>query len=331
MRPGLHSHNDDHADPAAFWFARMNGGEPTDPQDEIAFRNWLVEDAANLAAYRDCQRAWSLLALDAGEPEILSLRATALGPGEQGVNRRRALFGLTGGAIAAACGGVWMMTAASPARALISTGAGQRLTAPLPDGSEVTLAPLSRLRLAYAGNERAAVLEAGQAYFQILSNTERPMSVRVGESVVTTAGGRFQLTNLDDRPEAVVEQGWLRVARRRGDGSPVRLEAGQRGAVRDGEVAVAVADVESETAWRLGRLVVRDWPLRDVVAAFNRYSPDRLVLEDSAAGDTRVSGSFRYDGAREFAIGLATGFDLSVKRTADGVWRISSPEGTAKL
>ena len=29
-RPG----NDDHADPAAFWFARLNGGGPTSAEDE---------------------------------------------------------------------------------------------------------------------------------------------------------------------------------------------------------------------------------------------------------------------------------------------------------
>nr|WP_291834292.1 FecR domain-containing protein [Brevundimonas sp.] len=331
MRPGPHSHNDDHADPAAFWFARMNSGGAASSQDEVGFRLWLDEDPANLVAYRDCQKAWSVLALDAGEPEILSLRAAALGRGERRIDRRRALLGLTGGAIAAACSGVWVMTAASPARALISTDAGQRLTAPLPDGSEVTLAPMSRLRLDYAGDRRAAVLEAGQAYFQILPNAAQPISVRVGERTVTAEGGRFQLTNLDDQPEVVVEQGWLRVADQRGRGPAIRLEAGQRGEVRAGQVAVAVADVESETAWRLGRLVVRDWPLRDVVAAFNRYSPDRLALEDAAAGEKRISGSFRYDGAREFAMGLASGFDLSVRRTVDGVWRISTPDGTAKL
>lgn len=324
--------NDDQADPAAFWFARMNGGCGPSREDEIDFRRWLDEDLENIRAYRSCQQTWRLLELDAGEPEVVALRSAALGPDERRFNRRRALFGLTGGAIAAACGGLWVMTTASPARALISTRAGQRLTAPLPDGSEVTLAPMTRLRLDYADGRRAAVLEAGQAYFHILPHAGQPFGVRVGERVLTADQGRFQITYLDDQPEVVVEQGRLQVADRRGEGGVVRLETGQRADVRDGRLEKAgPADVEAETAWRLGRLVVRDRPLREVVEAFNHYSTDRLLVEDQAAGEKRISGSFRYDGGREFALALATGFDLSVERAPEGVWRIRTPDETTTL
>ena len=53
--------NDDYADLAAFWFARMNSGKAVDPQDETEFRRWLSEDADNAMAYRGCQQAWRLL------------------------------------------------------------------------------------------------------------------------------------------------------------------------------------------------------------------------------------------------------------------------------
>ena len=87
-------------------------------------------------------------------------------------------------------------------------------------------------------------------------------------------------------------------------------------------------DVEAKL---VGRLVVRDRPLREVVEAFNRYSSDRLVLGDGKAGDIRISGSFRYDGSKEFAQALAAGFGLSVARQKDGAWRISASDGTATL
>jgi len=96
--------NDDHADPAAFWFARMNGGTTPSLEDETAFRLWLDEDPSHIAAYRACQQAWRMLELDAGEPEVLTLRAEALGRPRPGLSRR-AMFGLAGGAVAAACGG----------------------------------------------------------------------------------------------------------------------------------------------------------------------------------------------------------------------------------
>ena len=322
--------NDDHGDPAAFWFARMNAGTPPSAEDQASFRLWLDADPANIAAYRRCQQTWRMLELDAGEPELLALRAAALGRGRPSVSRR-ALFGLAGGAAAACCGGVWILGAASPARALISTKAGQRLTATLPDGSEAVLAPLTRLRLDFADGRRAAVLEQGQVYLNLATDADRPFALRAGDRVLRADGGRFQLTLKDDRPDVVVEQGALAVGDRWSGKAPVRVAAGQKGGWGAGGLQVVQADVEAETAWRDGRLVVRDLPLSEVVAAFNRYSADRLSIEDRVAGAKRISGSFRYDGGREFALALATGFDLSVKRTSDGVWRIRTPEGSTTV
>lgn len=324
--------NDDHDDPAAFWFARMNSGVAPSRADEAEFRAWIEASPDNIKAYRQCQVAWRVLELSAGAPEMLALRARALKVEDGAVTRRRALFGLTGGAIAAAGAGVWVMTASSPAKALIVTRAGQRLTAPLPDGSEVTLAPLTRLRLDYGADRRGIRLEGGQAYFNIQADDGRPFTVVAGDRAITALSSRFQVTMLDHGPEVVVEEGSLIVADRR-DRAKVfgALAAGQRGGGRGDQMPVVVADVESATAWRLGRLVVRDQPLSEVVDAFNRYSSDRLVLGDDKAGKVRISGSFRYDGGREFALALATGFDLSAAQNSDGIWRIDASEGSTTL
>ena len=323
------SDNDEHDDPAAFWFARMNSGVTPSPEDEAAYRAWLQADPGNIETYRRCQGFWRELELDAATPQILSMRSRALG-GQRPMTRRRALFGLTGGAVAAAAAGVWFLGAPSPARALISTRAGQRLTAPLPDGSEVTLAPLTRLRLDYDGSRRGVMLEAGQAWFNVLADPDRPFTVVAGDRAMIADGSRFQVTLAGETPQVVVEAGSLAVAPR-GDRTRVlaRLTAGQM--TLDAAAGVGAADVETATAWRLGRIVVRDRPLREVVEAFNRYSSETLILGDPKAGDIRISGSFRYDGSEEFSRALAAGFGVSVARQKDGALRISTADGTAKL
>ncbi|WP_395945461.1 FecR family protein [Brevundimonas sp.] len=321
--------NDDHADPAAYWFARMNSGLTPSLEDEIGFRAWIEADPANIESYRLCQEAWRALALDAAAPEVLALRAAALrgGAGAHGMTRRRALFGLSGGAVAAAAAGVWVVTASSPARATISTEAGQRLTAPLPDGSEVTLAPLTRLRLDYGRGRRGVRLDSGQAYFNVAAGDRRPFSVRAGDQTLTVDAGRFQVTLKDDRPDIVVEAGGLKLTEGRA-GPETRLQAGQRAVGAGAGLRIEPVDLEAATAWRLGRLVVRDRPLREVVQAFNLYSSDRLALADDRAGEVRISGSFRYDGSREFVLALRDGFGLVVLHRPDGVWRISAPDGS---
>lgn len=110
-----------------------------------------------------------------------------------------------------------------------------------------------------------------------------------------------------------------------GAGAHLILTAGQGGQALGGELRAAPVDVEAATAWRMGRLVVRDRPLSEVVESFNRYASERLTLTDAAAGEVRISGSFRYDGGQEFVMALARGFDLSVQRTTDGDWRIGTP------
>lgn len=330
MFPATHGpDNDDHDDLAAFWFARMNSGATPGLEDEAGYRAWLQADPANLEEYRRCQVAWRELHLNAATPQVLSMRSRALGR-DRSMTRRRAMLGLTGGAMAAGLAGAWMLSTPSPARARISTRAGQRLTAPLPDGSEVTLAPLTRLTLDYGDARRGAVLEAGQAWFNVLADTDRPFTIKAGDRAVTAAGGRFQITIASESPEILVEAGSLTVSPREdADRVVARLTAGQM-TMADG-MAVVAADVEAATAWRMGRIVVRDRPLREVVTAFNRYSSETLVLGDQQAGDIRISGSFRYDGAKEFAQALAAGFGVSTVRQKDGALRLSSSDGTATL
>jgi transmembrane sensor len=323
--------NDDHDDPAAFWFARMNSGDTPGLEDEARFRQWLNADPDHIEAYRQCQVAWREMGTVAAVPDILAQRATALQPSHQ-ISRRRTLLGLTGGAVAAAGAGLWVMTASSPARALIVTAPGQRLTAALPDGSEVTLAPLTRLRLDYRTDRRGGTLEEGQAYFNVLPDDIRPFTLIAGERAMVADISRFQVTLVDDAADIVVEEGSLIVRpRRRRDQVLAHLSAGQQASADGSALRISAADLEAATAWRSGRLVVRDRPLREVVAAFNLYSSDRLVLGDGRAGDVRISGSFRYDGSRELAMALANGFDLSVVKSPDGSWRIEASEGTAGL
>src|SRR5690606_36679475 len=67
------------------------------------------------------------------------------------------------------------------------------------------------------------------------------------------------------------------------DGRTVRLERGEADAM---------------TAWRRGRVVFRDVPLREVAERFNRLNPLRLHVEDEAAGARRLADLRAGDGAR---------------------------------
>ncbi|MDG2529918.1 FecR family protein [Caulobacter endophyticus] len=306
---------------AADWFAkaeddRMAAGE------RRAFDAWMA-DADNARAYHDVEEAWDVLGEAGGDRELLRMRSAALraasGPS------RRAVFGMAGAAIAAAgAGGAGLMMAGA-AQATIRTGVGERLTAPLPDGSRVTLAPLSKIRVRFTSKVRAVRLDEGQAYFEARRASDRPFRVTAGDQIAESAGGRFQVTLGEGGSQILLEEGALQVATAEG-ATARRVAAGQ---VLSGPAAtprVTAADVDGLTAWRSGRLVFDDEALSDVVAAFNRYSADQLVLARPELGAIRVSGSFRYDGAREFAGAMQAAFGLSVRQVGDATWEIRSGE-----
>lgn len=301
---------------AADWFAKAEDDRM--PLDERrAFDAWMA-DADNARAYRDVEDAWDVLGEAGGDRELLRMRSAALraasGPS------RRAVFGMAGAAIAAAgAGGVGLMMAGA-AQATIRTGVGERLTAPLPDGSRVTLAPLSKIRVKFTSALRSVRLDEGQAYFEARLASDRPFRVAAGDQVAESAGGRFQVTLGEGGSQILLEEGALRVA---ADGAAARrIDAGQMLSGPASAPRVAAADLEGLTAWRSGRLVFDDEALSEVVAAFNRYSADQLVLGRPDLGAIRVSGSFRYDGAREFAGAMQAAFGLRVRQVDQATWRI---------
>jgi transmembrane sensor len=306
-------------DEAARWFAKADRG-PLTADDRKAFLEWL-EQHGNAEAYQQTADAWSTLGAAKNAQGLMAMRAAALRDAS-GVSRRRAIFGLAGAATAAGAGGVAVMMA-SAAGATIRTGAGERLTAPLPDGSSVTLAPLSTVRVQFDDKRRRARLIEGQAYFDVRSAPERPFQLVVGDEHAQGVGGRFQVTKQGETAQILIEDGALDVAAA-GQGAPRRVTTGQMLSGPAGARPVVAADLDELTAWRDGRLVFSDTPLPQVAAAFNRYSSDQFALAPDARLDgIRISGSFRYDGGREFANALRVGFGVRVRQVDKTTWEIA--------
>jgi transmembrane sensor len=186
----------------------------------------------------------------------------------------------------------------------------------------VTLAPLSTVRVQYDDVHRRVRLVEGQAYFDARPTPERPFLVLVGDEQAQGSGGRFQVTRQGNTAEILIEDGALDVV---GQGARRRLTTGQMMSGPAGAQRVATADLDELTAWREGRLVFSDASLAQVTSAFNRYSSDRLALASDARLDgIRISGSFRYDGTREFANALRAGFGLRVRQLDETTWEIAA-------
>jgi len=164
----------------------------------------------------------------------------------------------------------------------------------LEDGSLVDLGPQSALDVAYSADRRAVTLLAGEAFFTVMPNADRPFEVKSGDLTVTVVGTSFDVRVSADQLSVGVTDGTVEARYTRALDRPVRLTAGDQlsitrstGTVRQSSVPPAELG-----AWRSHQLSVENMPLREVVAEIRRYSSAWIVFDDRRFADQQVTGFY---------------------------------------
>lgn len=313
---------DPHAQ-AARWWSRMHG--PEADASRSAFEAWRRADSRNHAEYAALERTWELAA---------GLGSTEVGRSRTMERGSRRLSWATPPRIAVATAAIAAMVllivlwpggpATSPVAAVAhATAVGEIRTIHLPDGSSVTLDTDSRLQVAFDDKVRKVTLEQGRARFDVLPDPTRTFLVEAGGTILSAQDAGFDvratpgdvcLTTLrglvDVRPHTA---GLDRPAE-------LRLAAGQT--MRFGASGAALAPRASaekgSERWVSGMLVYEGAPLSAVLEETNRYARRRIVLDEPALGDLRVTGAFRPLPVEQLAASLAAAFDLRVRNDGQG-------------
>lgn len=303
------------------WLARM-GRPRVSSRDQAAFLTWLEADDDRLTLYEDAKAARAALEALRGEmaPDMARLRWP---------RRRRAAprFIVAGGLAAAAIVSVVLLVP------MVRGGVDGRLyqsdpheirDVMLADGSRITLDAGSAVRVALADDARRVVLERGSAFFDVAHDAAHPFQVAVADRKVIVTGTRFATALRGGGGEVSLLDGHV-VIGRRDVGAPgalagaVRLNQGQRASFAAGRVVhVRAADVDADTAWRNRRLVFRDAPLAEAVAAISRYSDRPLILVDPALGRLRVTAVLPLDGEGDLAGRIDRLFPVAIEEAPDG-------------
>ena len=324
------------ADTAATWVLRRREGLSV--REEQEFSDWLQADTAHRAAFEESLRGWEVAGSAAAHPQLLNMRSEAL------MVRPRRLFRLPLAASLAALALVGATSAAllhpwpngsgevsyRSASGIYQTAVGERSTVTLEDGSLVTLNTSSRLKVSYSRGERNLVLLAGQALFQVAHDPARPFIVSALDRQVVATGTEFEVRVERQSLRVALLEGHVLVRPARplggsqGVSAQARLAPGEQLVAEAGRHAqVARADVERLTSWREGRVRFEDTPLAEAVAEMNRYSNTRIVIEDSEAGQIRISGAFRTGRSQDFVAAVASLFPVRATHS-DGEIRLRS-------
>ena len=249
-------------------------------------------------------------------------------------------------AIAAAAAAVLLLVAASlytgarrhggtvPKR-VVATRRGQTAVLELPDGSRVTLAPASRLRLSadvrafQAGTARDIYLE-GEAYLEVKHDGTRPFRVHTAAGEVDDIGTDFLVTAYPetDGMWVIVASGQVALYQEpgaRGPAAPgpspsrrplLTVERGELAELASSGVATVTHDVNVQPylAWTRGNLAFDGTRLGDVVPELERWYDAAIELGDSTLADRRLTAAFRYESLSQVLDLLALSLDLQVER-----------------
>lgn len=323
-----------HADEqAALWAARLDGSELS-AADRRELDAWLAADPAHrtlLSSY--CQFSADLeqqLPLLAGVRDELAESPTA----PKAVRpfpwlRRPALAVATLAAAAALAVFLWPGQPQNHSQNL-GTSVASRQEFTLPDGSHLELNAQTAAAVELTATERRVRLAGGEAFFRIAKDPVRPFFVETPAGSVRVTGTEFNVrTESAASLEVTVREGSVQV-RPGGAPGPRNLKGGERLVSAGRDVAVttlAAGQLADALAWRQGRIVFADTPLREALARFARYH-GRTLTATEAAALKRVGGNYSLDDLDGFIAFLeeAEGMGLHVTRGTDGSIRIGVPD-----
>jgi transmembrane sensor len=284
---------------AGEWIQRLNESDAQAVVDE--WLQWCRTDPKNLPVFEQIQRIWNALphARDGSQNSPQPVAP---------LHHRNRLIALAASVVLFVSVAAWLAIGYSQIQVL-DTAIGEQRHIILADGSQLYLAPNSRVSTRFTLMRRDVRLQGGQAFFAVAHSTLRPFIVHAGSLTVTAVGTAFDVRIGPIGTVVTVGEGQVNVAQGRNvaGGRPgtitetVRASVGQRVTFSKSAQRPSVASVDPRAAgsWRDGKLQFLGEPLEDVVAAVNRYSATRIVVAP-AFQQTRFTGTVSAASVRDW-------------------------------
>lgn len=279
--------------------------------DWDALTVWLETDAARAQAFH------RMAMLDDMLPELLPAERPEQWHQADVRPARRWSFGRLGSIAAAIVAVIGLSFFSLPYLPYsVETGAGERQTVTLADGSSIELNGNTRITLRRA-YPREAVLDSGEALFTVVHNDADPFIVEVGGATVRDAGTVFNIIRDRGTTEVGVSEGLViynpekeRVALR--PGFALRAVDGKR---RTETFSVPVSAVGS---WKRDQLSYNAAPMDRIASDLSR-SLGQSVTASAGVRSVRFTGTINLEkDPAAFFEEAAPVLGVGVKRTDDG-------------
>jgi transmembrane sensor len=313
---------------AAGWVVRLTGAGAGEAE-WLAFSAWLEETPGGREAYDAALALWLLADQVGADTREHDRRG--------GVSRKAPLLSRFGGMAALGLGGlgaaisaVVVMTlhhapveqARHPAASatVYAAAPGQRRSVVLADGTRLDLSGGSRVEVALEARQRSVTMNTGEVAFAVAHDPSRPFAVSIGDRQVRDLGTEFDIRRAGSTIQVTVRTGEVEVASNGAAAeTPIALGAGRQ-LLHDevtGVSSVRRVSADDVFAWKQGRLIYRDQPLRVVVDDLNRTFPHTVRIEGDRIAALRFTGVLAVDGEEATIRRLVALLPISATRVGD--------------
>ena len=310
---------------ARAWVVRLASGDMT-ATELAALKVWLADSERHRQAFAEARALWQDLA--ALEPAFAAAEEAAAKPPRPRqsqpsgrlVGRRAGRRAAVGAALAATLAGAACLLLALflpqlpiALKADYVSDAAAVLNVTLPDGSRATLDRNSAIALNFDAGRRQVELLAGEAFFEVRPDRQRPFRVLAAGGVSEAVGTAYAVRLSPEGVRVAVTEGRVAVTAAAAPGAAVTLNAGE--GLRypaDGQLGAAFAlDGARALAWREGRVVFVARPLAEALAELERYHAGRILLLREGRHFSAVSGVIDLDRLDEGLAALAATHGLT--------------------
>ncbi|MEO8620305.1 MAG: FecR domain-containing protein [bacterium] len=211
-----------------------------------------------------------------------------------------------------------------------STGRGERVDLQLSDGSHVTLAPLTRVRILPGfGVQTREIRVDGEAILDVVHDESRPFRVHAGSAVAEDIGTRFVIRSYasDSIVTVAVAEGAVSLGRKPDTASSPVVHSAEGVVVRAGEFGQLggsgrvttrpQASIADHFRWARGDLSFDDASLDEVRQTLERWYDVKVLVADSSMRARRLTGRFQGQSSHAIlgAIAITLGAELEWRGT----------------
>lgn len=281
--------NDSIIENAAQWFMRLQEDDCTDVE-RTQFAQWLAADPRHAHEYEAMCATWA--ACEGLKPTGMppASPATAAAAPRSRPRRHRQIFSL-----AAATALSWLVgwhQGWIPSQYESQQAGNATRIVTLPDGSRVELNINTHLTYTGYRDRRIVSLDNGEAFFEVARDSLHPFIVKAGQGSIEAIGTRFNVWLYEQQVQVMLVEGSVQVVSDRSHPDrSVQLTPGMQAGYQAGDAQARISQpraADTSLAWRYGKLVFNDLPLRLALPLINRYLTTPVMLADNATGDLRL-------------------------------------------